>query len=175
MRLDGLAFERRGAVYPDVNRIAVDELEAQFAALGNARRRDADFFLYLANGRLDGGLAGFHAPAGAVDLAGPESALLSDQKNLPVANDEEQRRRLRVGFGLRSMEASICVAVMTGYGSEDTAIQAIRSGACNYFKPGGNRGITLGNELPFVLMGGMNVLESRDLALAVAERMGARR
>ena len=31
-------------------------------------------------------------------------------------------------------------------------------------------GITMGNGLPFVLLGGMNVLESRDLALQVAER-----
>lgn len=30
--------------------------------------------------------------------------------------------------------------------------------------------ITMGNDLPFVLFGGMNVLESRDLALQVAER-----
>jgi 2-dehydro-3-deoxyphosphooctonate aldolase (KDO 8-P synthase) len=30
--------------------------------------------------------------------------------------------------------------------------------------------ITVSNELPFVLFGGMNVLESRDLALSVAER-----
>lgn len=31
-------------------------------------------------------------------------------------------------------------------------------------------GIQVGNELPFVLFGGMNVLESRDLAMRVAER-----
>ena len=37
-------------------------------------------------------------------------------------------------------------------------------------KPISVAGITLGNNQPFVLLGGLNVLESRDLAMAVAER-----
>ena len=37
-------------------------------------------------------------------------------------------------------------------------------------KPIAVAGITVGNDQPFVLLGGLNVLESRDLAMAVAER-----
>ena len=37
-------------------------------------------------------------------------------------------------MAIKKESPDACVAVMTGYGSEDVAIQAIRSGACNYFK-----------------------------------------
>ena len=37
-------------------------------------------------------------------------------------------------MAIKKESPDACVAVMTGYGSEEVAIQAIRSGACNYFK-----------------------------------------
>jgi DNA-binding response OmpR family regulator len=41
---------------------------------------------------------------------------------------------LEVLARLKRIAPEVCVVVMTGYGSEDTAIRAMRSGASNYFK-----------------------------------------
>ena len=77
-----------------MDRVSVDELEAQLAARLDSRRCDEQLLLDLANRARERRFPGVDAPAGSVDLAGAEAALFADQQDLTAADHEEQRRAL---------------------------------------------------------------------------------
>lgn len=96
----GLSRDAARAEDVDVERVAVDELEAEGALFDEAERVCPHLLLELPPGRGERGLAGFEAAAGAVDLPRAEAAPLLDEEDLAVADREDERRPLRREPGL---------------------------------------------------------------------------
>jgi hypothetical protein len=79
-----------GAKHPDVNRVAIDELEEKLATFSGLRSRDPDLFLDLSQGAFKRRLTVIEAPPGTVDLAGTQPPLLVNQKDPILPNDKQK-------------------------------------------------------------------------------------
>ena len=91
---DGLVRLRRFTLAPlchkhrAVQGVAVGELEVQLPALLRIARGDAEFFLHLADDRLQRRFARFEAAARTVDFSRSQTALLVDKEHFVTAGDK---------------------------------------------------------------------------------------
>ena len=94
---------------PDVDRVAVDELEEQFPAMVRINGRHTHFFLNFPNCSDARGLPFFEPASRSVDLAGTQAPPLADEEQF-VAALNEQEGRLVDRFPGRPVNLELSVA-----------------------------------------------------------------